>query len=61
MVEEIGKKNSRKNFKGKILRKLEKNFKDSFQKDFEIFQILNWKKVENNSKKNSRGESLKFS
>ena len=54
MVGEIGKKNSRKNFKGKILRKLEKNFKDSFQKDFEIFQILNWKKVENNSKKNSR-------
>ena len=28
MVGEIGKKNSRKNFKGKILRKLEKNFKE---------------------------------
>lgn len=90
MVEEIRKKNSKKNFKGKILKKLQKHrfkeilkllnswkepldidnyqkfqrkLKKKFQKDFEIFQILNWKKkkVHNNSKKNSRRESLKFS
>lgn len=71
MVEEIRKKNSRinsweepqENYK-KFQRNLKKfSTKKKIKKDLEIFQILNWEKqkVQNNSKKNSRRESLKFS